>query len=810
MKKHLVIVESPTKAKTISQFLTKDFIVYASYGHLRDLPQSSKDIPKEYSDQAWAKIGVNTEKNFEPLYVLSKGKNKIIQQLKKALQEADTLYLATDEDREGESISWHLLEVLKPKIPVKRLVFHEITKKAILESLNNTRDLDLNLVKAQETRRVLDRLVGYTLSPLLWQKISYGLSAGRVQSPGLRMIIERERERLKFRSAHFTSLKISFQEGLVAELKSYQNFKVAQSKDFNPDTGQLHKPQEFKSFTKEELSPLIEKLHNKKMILQEVQEDFFETHPKAPFITSTLQQDSFRKLHLGAKETMRLAQKLYEEGLITYMRTDSPFLSQESLDHIYTIIKKNYGAHYLKPRVFTAKGSAQEAHEAIRPAGDFIPPSKLRLDQKALDLYTLIWNRTLSSQMISAQKKSLKYLFQEETALFQAQGSKIIEPGFLKCYQEDLEDPIEEFKKGTLFTCTKSQVDEHQTKPPTRFNEASLIQKLEKEGIGRPSTYATIISTLLDRGYVQKQKEQLVPSFIALSVIYLLEEHFPQLVDYDFTSRMESSLDDIAENQLDSLQFLKKFYLGEEGLQAQVMKKAKNISALEFKKVKLPLPKNLEIRLGKYGAFLHDLSDQKDYSLPEEFSPSDCRPETLKEWIDKIKKGRDPLGSFHGEACYLLQGPYGPYLQCGNKRVSIPKILQQEEINLTLAGKLLSLPKILGEKEGSSISLQVGPFGPYLKWKEESRSLNQRNFLDITLEEAYHHLQQPKGTRRKQSQVLKTFSAYKKKKVSLYEGPYGLYLKLGTKNITLPEDLRKKDLSEEEVKIILKNFDKEP
>lgn len=799
----LVIVESPTKAKTISKFLGKNYTVLASFGHLRDLPQSAKDIPEKYQKETWAKIGINVEKNFQPLYVISKGKSKVITQLKKALTNADELFLATDEDREGESISWHILEVLKPKIPIKRLVFHEITKKAIEESLRQTRDLDFSLVRAQEARRVLDRLVGYTVSPLLWQKVTYGLSAGRVQSSGLKMIVSKEQERLKFVSSQYISMKIFFKEQLQAELREYKGFKLAQAKDFNPENGLLKKENNIKVFTQEEVAPLIQAIQNTSIKITKKEESLFESQPKAPFITSSLQQDAFRKLGFGAKETMRLAQRLYEEGHITYMRTDSPALSKEAIPFIQKKIEQEYGKEYFYQRNFQAKNSAQEAHECIRPSGNFLEPEQTKsLGIREYQLYDLIWKRTLASQMINAQKKTLKYEFQIQEALFVSQGTKILNPGFLLCYS-DQEDLIQEFEQDQTLFCEKVQTFDHSTRPPSRYNEASLIQRLEKEGIGRPSTYATIISTLLDRGYVKKQAEQLVPSFTALAVIDLLDKHFPNLVNYDFTSQMEDSLDKISEGKEDYLTFLQNFYLGDNGLKNIVDKKTKEISALEFKKVYLNLPENLELRLGKYGPFLHDNAINQDYSLPEELTPSDCRPETLASWIEKIKKGKEPLGYKEELPIFLLQGPYGPYLQYNSKNISVPKMLHNQSIDLSLALELLELPKTLGMYEGFPIVLQVGPFGPYVKWQQESRSISSKEFLKTTLEQGIELIQKPKGTRRG-SVLIKDFELHQRKKLALYQGPYGIYIKWGTKNITIPEELRTQDISLEEIKKLLK------
>ena len=575
MDKYLVIVESPTKAKTIRKFLPKNYIVEASMGHVRDLPQSAADIPAKHKKEDWAKLGVNVEKNFEPLYVIPKGKNKIVTGLRKHMKECKAIYLATDEDREGESISWHLMELLKPKIPVKRMVFHEITKTAITKALEETRDLDDKLVKAQEARRILDRLYGYTLSPLIWKKIAYGLSAGRVQSTGLRFIVERERERRKFVKSEYWDLKAllkSDNKEFEAKLTYVDGKRIATGKDFDPDTGKLTKKDGF-LVDEKKAKDLQEKLKKGEWKVTSVEEKESKTHPTKPFITSSLQMEGVRKLGMSAKQTMRTAQRLYEEGLITYMRTDSPNLSKEAIAGARASVAELYGKDYLsdKERNFAAKNKgAQEAHEAIRPAGaEFKHPDETGMDGKEKQLYELIWKRTLASQMKEATKANMAVKIEVDGTQFNANGSRIVFPGFLRVYVEGSDDPdkalddkeviLPTMKEGQGVACSNLEALSHETKPPARFTEASLVQRLEKEGVGRPSTYATIIGTIQDRGYVRKEGSALIPSFTGMAVVQLLEKYFENYVDYGFTSEMEEKLDLIAVGDVDQQKYLKSF-----------------------------------------------------------------------------------------------------------------------------------------------------------------------------------------------------------------------------------------------------------
>lgn len=847
MEKYLVIVESPTKAKTIRKFLPKNYIVEASMGHVRDLPQSAADIPKDLKKQDWAKLGVNVDENFSPLYIVPKGKSKIVRELKKKMKECSIIYLATDEDREGESISWHLLELLKPKIPVKRMVFHEITKSAIHKALEETREVDDKLVKAQEARRILDRLYGYTLSPLIWKKIAYGLSAGRVQSTGLRFIIERERERRKFVKSEYWDLKAQLQKGgsqpFEAKLARVKGQKVASGKDFDADTGKLVKT-DVVHLHEKDAKELEKNLKTQTWKVVSVDEKESTTRPTLPFITSSLQMEGIRKLGLSAKNTMRIAQRLYEEGLITYMRTDSPNLSKEAVAGARNSVEKLYGKDYLsdKPRQYAAKTKgAQEAHEAIRPAGaEFVHPDDIDFTGKEKALYELIWKRTLASQMKEAKKSNMTVKIQAGDCEFTANGSRIVFPGFLRVYVEGSDDPekalddkeviLPELFAGDEVKSQKLEALEHETKPPARFTEASLVQRLEKEGVGRPSTYASIIGTILDRGYVRKEGSALVPSFTGMAVVQLLENHFPKFVDYGFTSDMEQKLDGIAQGEVEFLDYLKNFYLGKEGLRDRVESQDKKIKPDESRTIYLDGANGkVDIKVGRYGPYVisHGKGNEEIHaSIPEEIAPADLKAQDLDELIEMSKRGPEPIGKDPktGESVYCLVGRYGPYFQLGEKtednpkpkRASMPKGMTPKEADLAVALKLLELPRDLGNhpETGKPIRANVGRFGPYVVHDGDFRSLKKEDDLyQIDLKRALEILSEEKKGRRGAA-VIKDFGRVEslKKKVCIYDGKYGLYIKAGTKNISLPDDLKEEEkakaLTEEQVIKIVKEAQK--
>ena len=832
-QKALVIVESPTKARTIKRFLPKGYHVEASVGHVRDLPQSAGEIPKRFKGEPWARLGIDVENEFKPLYVTPKGKSKVINELKKKVKEADVLLLATDEDREGESISWHLIEVLKPKVPVKRMVFHEITKRAIEHSMEHYREIDMNLVRAQETRRILDRLYGYTLSPLIWKKVAYGLSAGRVQSPGLRMIVERERERIRFHSSIYWDLKATLakpeERSFEAKLLSVGEKRVAGSKDFDSTSGKLKDPDSVLLLSEEEAEALLSRIEKSDWTVLSVQEKETTSRPAAPFITSSLQQEGNRKLGLSARETMRIAQRLYEEGLITYMRTDSPALSSEAIGGARSAVEDLYGKEYLSetPRQYSSKSrGAQEAHEAIRPAGGrFVHPDNTNLTGKDKGLYQMIWKRTIASQMAEAKKLSVSVRIGAEDAVFSATGNRIVFPGFLRVYVEGKDDPeaaledkevlLPPLSEGDNLDVVSLQPDRHETKPPARFTEASLVQRLEKEGIGRPSTYATIISTIYERGYIRRQGTSLVPTFTGMAVVQLLEEHFDDLVDYGFTSSMEAALDQIAYGEKDNKAYLKEFYFGPDGLKEEVEQREAEISPERSRTVALPqLKEHQAVKVGRYGPYIvHKEGEESIHaSIPEEIAPADLTEEDITELIEVQKRGPEPIGTHpeSGENIYCLTGRYGPYVQLGEatedkpkpKRAGLPKGVKPSEVDVELATKLLSLPRTLGvhPETGEEVVANVGRFGPFVVSGGEFRSLKSGDDVyTITLDRALELLAEEKKAGRKRSKLLKDLGQdpNKKRKLAVYDGKYGPYIKAGTKNVSLPEEKQTKEAIEQ-------------
>lgn len=813
-------------------------------GHIRDLPQSATDIPEKYKKEEWSKIGVNVDDAFQPLYVTPKGKFKIIQDLKKKLANADELYLATDEDREGEAISFHLMEVLKPKVPVHRMVFHEITKKAINQALLDTRQIDMRLVHAQETRRILDRLVGYTLSPLIWKKIAYGLSAGRVQSAGLRLIVNRERERIKFRSATYWDLEALLKKGtseFTAKSISWNGKRIATTKDFDETTGKLLAEKaggDILLLDESSAEKLVTTLNRAEYKVQSVEEKQFTQRPAIPFITSTLQQEANRKLGMSAKDAMRTAQSLYEQGFITYMRTDSPSLSQEAIQGARNAVIELYGKEFLspEPRQFSAKNKgAQEAHEAIRPAGaEFQLPRETGLSGREMSLYELIWKRTVACQMAEAQKLSISVRVDarsgSESVLFGASGSRIIFPGFLRAYVEGSDDPeaaledqevlLPEMKQGDTISLGKLDALSHTTKPPARFTEASLVQTLEKEGIGRPSTYASIIDTIIDRGYVRKLGNALVPSFTGMAVIQLLENYFEKMVDYKFTSSMEHSLDEIAEGTLEYLPYLKDFYLGKDGLAAQVKAKEKLIKPEESRTVKLDQITDVEVKIGRYGAYVvqpsTDTQEEIHATIPDDVAPGDLTSAQIQDLIAISEKGPQSMGIHPetGQNIYCLSGRFGPYVQLGEvteekpkpKRASLLKGMDPKTITLEEAVKLLILPRELGihpEKDKPVIT-NMGRFGPYVMCDGDFRSLKKDDSpFEITFERAMELLREEKKSRRG-AQTLKTFEKYEEEPIELMDGKYGMYLKWGGVNATVPKDTDVEKLTQEQAIEIVK------
>ncbi len=822
----LVIVESPTKARTIKGFLPKDFEVVASMGHVRDLPNNASEIPLAQKGEKWSKIGVNTTADFEPLYVVPKEKKKIVKELKASLKGASELLLATDEDREGESISWHLMQLLAPKIPVKRMVFHEITKEAISKALTKTREVDLELVHAQETRRILDRLVGYTLSPLLWKKVSWGLSAGRVQSVAVRLLVQRERARRAFKSGTYWDVKAKLQKDNInfdSRLIDFEGEKIAIGSDFDESTGSLKKGANVRLLTEKEAKDLAGLIRSANWTVSSVDEKPSIRKPVPPFTTSTLQQESNRKLRLSARETMRCAQGLYERGFITYMRTDSVNLSEQAIRAARECVRSRYGEEYLtqKPRQFANKTrNTQEAHEAIRPAGEiFKTPKETGLQGRDLSVYELIWKRTVASQMPDARLTMLSVDFSVGKASFRSNGKRIDFPGFFRAYVEGSDDPdgaleqqevlLPSLKLGDLPEPKEVEAIGHQTQPPARYSEASLVKTLEKEGIGRPSTYASIIGTIVDRGYSILQNNSLTPSFTAFAVTALLEEHFPDLVDTGFTARMETTLDEISTGKVQWLPYLKSFYKGDKGLESQVQQREGDIDGGEFRSISLEGLSCL-VRLGKYGTYLeskHSGEDGKPItaSIPEETTPADLDEEKAEMILKQKAEGPESLGTDPetGEDIFLLLGKYGPYVQRGElsedgpkpKRSSLPKGVKPEDIKLEDALGLLQLPRNLGDHpEGGRIQAGLGRFGPYIVWskgkgEKDYRSLKgEDDVLKVEIDRALELLAMPKRGRGGRT-ALKDLGVPKgsKDNIQVYDGPYGLYVKQGKVNASLPE-----------------------
>ena len=845
----LVIVESPTKARTIRQFLPSNFEVLASMGHVRDLPKGAGEIPAAMKKEKWSRIGVNTTEDFEPLYVVPKEKKKVVKNLKDALKGATQLLLATDEDREGESISWHLMQLLKPKIPTRRMVFHEITKKAIKKALGETREIDMELVQAQETRRILDRLFGYELSPLLWKKVAPRLSAGRVQSVSVRLLVKRERERRSFKKASYWDLKALLSKDEInfeSKLFSVDGKKVANGSDFDEKTGLLKVGNKSLILDEKQALNLLSSLKKEKWEVNKIEKKPTTRRPVPPFTTSTLQQESNRKLRLSARETMRCAQGLYERGYITYMRTDSVHLSQQAIDASRQCVLKKYGSKYLSenPRQYNANAiNAQEAHEAIRPAGEqFKTPAETELVGRDLALYELIWKRTVASQMADAKLTMLNTEISVGDAIFKSSGKTIDFAGFFRAYVEGSDDPSAALEQqevilpnllvGSSLNVVKNEIIPHETKPPSRYTEAALVKILEKEGIGRPSTYASIIGTIVDRGYAQISSNSLAPTFTAFAVTALLEEHFPELVDTTFTAKMESSLDEISSGNLEWLPYLETFYKGKNGLEIKVQKTEGNIDGKAYRQVDFDdLP--CVVRIGSNGPWLEGtkLDDsgneiQAKGNLPMDITPGDLD----KKKVDQILSGPSDLGQDpkSGEKVFLRFGPYGPYVQLGNnennqekpRRASLPKELKTDDLTLEQALELLSLPRLLGEHpEGGIIEADRGRFGPYVRWiknekDSENRSLKKEdNVFTVDLKRALEVLSMPKLGRGGR-EVLKDLGKPdgSKDKIQIFNGPYGMYAKYGKVNVSLPKDIDLEKLSISEVLNLLneKLKDKKP
>ena len=823
----LVIVESPAKARTIEKYLGEGFRVEASVGHIRDLPENAEQIPASKKKEKWARLGVNVEKKFQPLYVVPPEKKAQVRFLKEALAEADHLYLATDEDREGESIAWHLLEVLKPKVPVKRLVFNEITRTAIQRALQNPRDVDLHLVRAQETRRIVDRLYGYEVSPLLWKKVRPKLSAGRVQSVAVRLVVERERRRLAFVSASWWDAEGSFAHpkgSLTAQLASVGGVRLATGRDFGED-GTLTATREVMVLDEATATGLAERLQGTDATVSAVEEKPYTDKPAAPFTTSTLQQEANRKLRWTARRTMSTAQRLYENGWITYMRTDSTTLSGEAVQAARNLIQKQYGNDYLPnaPRVYTKKSkNAQEAHEAIRPAGQTfrdLEHARANLGDDEFRLYSLIWKRTVACQMVNARGRSMRIELTADTATFQANGRTIDFPGYRRAYVEGSDDPDAELAdqdkllppliEGDIVRVNAIEARGHATKPPARLTEASLVKELEARGIGRPSTYASIIDTILRRKYVFKKGTALVPTFTAFAVTALMERHLGNLVDYDFTARMEDRLDEIAVGNDEYLAFLERFYRGDAGLQAVLNQAAEEVDPRAVCTIPVGLSpdgEQVDVRVGRYGPFLN--MGETNADIPNELPPDELTLDKAVELLEERRRGPRVVGQDPAtdKPIFMMKGRFGPYLQLGEPekvpgkgkrmrtipppRAGLLRGMDPETLDLETALKLLALPRDLGPhpETNEPVLATNGPYGPYIKSNGKgSRSIPAgKDLFTFTLEEALELLAKP--ARRRGTEPLKELGPdpLTKRTVQVMSGRWGPYVTDGETNATLP------------------------
>ena len=830
----LVIVESPAKARKIGSFLGDEYVVEASVGHIRDLPQRAADIPKEFKQFAWAKECVNIEEDFAPLYVINPDKKSKVAELKELMKDADELILATDEDREGEAIAWHLIEVLRPKIPVRRMVFHEITKDAIQKAAKETRDLDYRLVDAQETRRVLDRLYGYRLSPVLWKKVMPRISAGRVQSVATRLIVERERERMAFISSSWWDLAAACVPGFSARLLSLDGKRVATTNDFDSNGGIKEKSASNILLLDEAAArELVQSLNGQSLVVKSLEESPRTERPKPPFTTSTMQQDAGSRLGWGAQLTMRIAQRLYENGYITYMRTDSVTLSSSSITAARSSAQSLYGKEFVPdtPRVYEGKTkNAQEAHEAIRPAGEsFRTPGELapELSRDEFALYDLIWKRTIASQMADAKKQQMRVDFDVKTktgadAIFRANGSVIAFAGFLAAYEDIVEEKADSdegdrrlpaMSVGEKIDVSEYSCEGHETKPPARYTEPTLVKKLEELGIGRPSTFASIMQTIQDRGYVAKRGRALVPTFLAFSVTGLLEQHFTKLIDYEFTASMEEDLDKIANGEEERVTWLTKFFYGSEDNPGLADLSA-DLGAIDAQAINtMKMGDDIEIRVGRFGAYLQQgLGDDRKFAnIPEQMAPDELTLPIAIELLAKPsgerKLGVDPQT---GLEVIAKSGRFGAYItevfpeeiveegaKKKRKKKDAPKpktasllsTMSLDTVDLSDALRLLSLPRTLGNYQDEVITVQNGRYGPYMKHGTDSRTLTSEDQLfSIMLDEAIEIYKQPKVRRRGVAKPpLKELGKDPQtdKEVIVKDGRFGVYVTDGETNATL-------------------------
>ena len=795
---NLIIVESPSKAKTLKRFLGDDYQIEASVGHIRDLPKNE--------------LGVDVDNGFKPTYVASKDKSKVITQLKKLLKNASTLYLATDPDREGEAIAWHLMELLDPKIPVKRLAFHEITKTAIQESFDHIRDIDQSLVSAQEARRILDRLWGYLVSKKLWFNVKGGLSAGRVQSPAVKIVVDREKERARFIESEYWSIITQFDskgESFEARLKALDGQKIAIGKDFDKETGKLSKSN-LLALDKTKAESLAESFLNSDWKVTKVEQKPAKQNPYPPFITSTLQQEGVRKLRMSSQQVMRNAQKLYEEGYITYMRTDSVSLSSEAINGSRNAIQSLFGAEYLPetPPIYKSKvKNAQEAHEAIRPAGaTFKNPKDIqgKLDGQEWKLYDMIWKRTLASQMKSAKLLKTNVEISDGKAMFDAHGKVIEFPGFLKVYVEDIDDPKKErddkesilppMQEGESVAGKDFTPNQHFTKPSPRFTEATLIKELEALGIGRPSTYAAIMGNIQNRGYARKVNGALIPTFTAYAVVQFLESNFTDMVNLQYTADLENTLDAISRNEMKSEDFLTQFYKGENGtagLEALLENEVDKEKSRTIMELKDDSGKTITVKIGRYGVYIQD--GETNTTLPDDSIPSELNFKNALISLQKKAEGPTELCSHpdSGEPVLFKDGRFGPYVQCGDKMKSLLPGMTQAEVTPEIALKLIALPKDLGKhpESGDMVKSDIGRYGPYIRCGKTTRSvIAPDSILDLSLNRAVEILATEKA--KAGARVIKELGIDPKTQmaIEIKDGRYGAYVTDGKINATLPKE----------------------
>ena len=791
--KNLIIVESPSKIKTLKKFLGNDYQIEASVGHIRDLAEKN--------------LGLDIDNGFVPTYIVSPRSKDVVKNLKKVIKNIEKIYIATDPDREGEAIAWHIVDELKPRGKIKRMIFNEITKSAINDSLSNTREIDMNLVNAQECRRFLDRLFGFLVSKRLWFNVKGGLSAGRVQSPAVKILVDREKLRSKFKENEYWDLEADFifnKETISSKLISISGQKIARGNSFNRETGALENKNTI-VLDKKIAQELASALSKNNWAVSNVETKPKTQNPYPPFITSTLQQEGIRKLYMNSNQVMRIAQSLYENGYITYMRTDSIHLSDEALNASRKLIKDKFGDKYLpaSPRLYKSKSkNAQEAHEAIRPAGSsFVTPKdiKNKLNEQEYKLYDLIWKRTIASQMKSAKTEQTKLTISDNKHMFSASGKTIIFPGFLRAYVEGSDDPnanlddmekiLPKVTKGDNLNCKSIVPKQHFTKPTSRFTEASLVKEMEALGIGRPSTYASIMKRIQDKGYVNNSKGSLIPTLTGYAVVQFLEKYHNDLVNLEYTSNMENVLDDISIGKTQKEDFLKKFYFssnGTLGLKDQLEKECdKNESRLIH--TLNDDNQSIEIRIGRYG--LYAQKDEERVNLDENIIPSEINEKMINQFFKDKNAAPTEFGKDNntGETILLKKGRFGPYLQSGKKMKSLPPGVKETDITSEMAAAIVAMPCEIGTnpKSDDPIIKDIGRYGPYIKCGSQNRSISAPlDILNITLEQAIDLLEQDK----KGPSVLKDLGEEEGQKIVIKNGRYGIYVTNGKVNVTLPKD----------------------